>query len=132
MCTSADFNKTEITEHDITAFKVVLLTKVEGEFTSQYIPRRRTFQEGWETRGRVKKYREGKNYRSSLNKTPGLYCFASFPSFTCTDLEAVLEVCIPAGTKIVKGYYGYSDTKTINAERITSVKRCSLQRDLHD
>ena len=122
MCTTADFKNVTRTKQAITAYKIVAACK--DKLTSMYSPRHRSNQPGFATSGKNRKYVIGKTHQSTFRSTPGFYCYASLDAALCGrsfSARTIIEVKIPAGTKIVEGETGYPGHKCINCERLTVV-----------
>ena len=116
----------EVTEHAITAYKVV--RKVKG-FRTKYVsptkPGDRDDTQGGDGRGSVLDYRIGKEVESD---EPGLYCIAHPMALAEKDM-VLLEVVIPKGASIRRGRAGVEDEdgrtlemRTINATRLKVAK----------
>ncbi len=125
MCINADFTKPTITTEPIIAYKVVR-TRADGTFSSDFRPNNRSNLEGFKTHGKGRQYTIGKKYQSTFRSTPGLFCYKdrSTARYEVMDDGALLQVRIPAGTKIVKGTTQYSQA-VICCESFVVVERVS-------
>ena len=124
MCTTADFRNVIKIPEDIIAYKVVS-ERLPGQFSSEYTPRHRSDQPGFSTAGKDRRYVVGKMHKSTLRSTPGFYCFRSLidaqDEIRHTG-RSILEVTIPAGTKIVEGKTGYCKYGSVNCEKLAVVR----------
>ncbi len=104
MCITADFTKPTITTEPIIAYKVVR-RRADGTFGSHYSPKMRSNLEGFKTHGKDRQYTIGKKNQSTFRSTPGLFCYRHLRTARCEAWHdrALLQVRIPAGTKIVEG-----------------------------
>ncbi len=108
MCIEANFTKPTITTEPITAYKVV--RRRAGEtFRSNYLPGNRRHMRSFETHGKDRQYVVGKKSQSTFRSTPGLFCYKYLDVARCAagGDHALLQVRIPAGTKIVEGTTQY-------------------------
>ncbi len=118
MCITADFTKPTITTEPIIAYKVVR-TRADETFSSEYLPGKRSNLEGFKAHGKDRRYAIGKKSQSTFRSTPGLFCYKELGTSrreTWHDHE-LLQVRIPAGTKIVEGTTSY-DVAVICCERL--------------
>ncbi len=108
MCINADFTKPTITTEPIIAYKVVR-ERAGGTFKSQYQPGLRSNLEGFKAHGKDRQYTIGKTSQSTFRSTPGLFCYRELGAarFGVSSDGALLQVTIPAGTKIVEGITRY-------------------------
>ncbi len=125
MCIDADFTKPTITTEPITAYKVVR-RRADGTFGSEYLPGGRSDDGRFKAHGKDRQYVIGKKSQSTFRSTPGLFCYRDLRTASHeagTDRE-LLQVRIPAGTKIVVG-----TTRRLQAviccERLVVVERVS-------
>ncbi len=104
MCITADFTKPTITTEPIIAYKIVR-RRGNKTFGSEYEPRARSRLEGFKAHGEDRRYAIGKKSQSTFRSTPGLFCYKDLGTARRQaggDRE-LLQVRIPAGTKIVEG-----------------------------
>ncbi len=123
MCITADFTKPTITTEPITTYKVVR-KQADGTFSSEYPPRLRSDVESFETHGKDRQYTIGKKSQSTFRSTPGLFCYKylDVARRAAGGDHALLQVRIPAGTKIVEGTTRYSQA-VICCESFVVVER---------
>ncbi len=128
MCISADFTKPTITTEPITAYKVVR-RRADGTFGSEYPPGNRSRLFGFKPHGKDRRYTIGKKSQSTFRSTPGLFCYKDLGTGRreawrkAWHDNVLLQVTIPAGTKIVKGTTRHSHA-VICCERL--VVECEL------
>ncbi len=123
MCINADFTKPTITTEPITAYKVVR-RRADETFRSNYLPGNRSHIRSFKTHGKDRQYVVGKKHQSTFRSTPGLFCYKDLATarHEIMDDRALLQVRIPAGTKIVKGTTQYSQA-VICCESFVVVER---------
>ncbi len=129
MCITADFTKPTITTEPIIAYKVVR-PRADGTVGSEFAPQQRSYDGRFKTYGKARQYTIDNKSQSTFRSTPGLFCYrdlriARREAWRC---HALLQVRIPAGTKIVEGTTRYSQ-EVICCERLV-VESFAVERVL--
>ncbi len=124
MCTAANFAKITRASAAIIAYKVV--TPLDSySFVSMYLPVGRSYEPGFKTYGKLRRYIIGKTHQSTLRSTPGFYCYKYYDDArtAAAGYHHILKVRIPAGTKIVEGGTDHTRYPSINCEKLVVLEQ---------